>query len=126
MTAMVVLGFYESLTFAVIAALGWPPSFSGVLMSVQAAGSILGGLATARSSAASARPAPSAPGSPPGRPPASSTPSARCPPPAPRWRSSASRCPLYAAALSTASQRFTPRRLQGRTGAATTMLANLS
>jgi hypothetical protein len=47
MTAMVVLGFYESLTFAVIAALGRPPSFFCVLISVQAAGSILGGLATA-------------------------------------------------------------------------------
>jgi MFS family permease len=43
--AMLVLGFYESLTFAVIAALGRPPSFFGVLMSVQAAGSIAGGLA---------------------------------------------------------------------------------
>ena len=43
--AMLVLGFYESVTFAVIAAIGRPPSFFGVLMSIQAAGSIIGGLA---------------------------------------------------------------------------------
>jgi MFS family permease len=46
--AMLVLGFYESVTFAVIAALGKPASFFGVLMSVQAGGSIVGGLAAAR------------------------------------------------------------------------------
>jgi MFS family permease len=46
--AMLVLGFYESVTFAVIAAIGRPPSFFGVLMSVQAAGSIAGGLAVGR------------------------------------------------------------------------------
>ncbi len=44
-TAMLVLGFYESVTFAVIAAIGKPASFFGVLMSIQAAGSIAGGLA---------------------------------------------------------------------------------
>ena len=44
-TAMLVLGFYESVTFAVIAAIGRPTSFFGVLMSIQAAGSIIGGLA---------------------------------------------------------------------------------
>jgi MFS family permease len=43
--AMLVLGFYESVTFAVIAAIGRPASFFGVLMSIQAAGSIVGGLA---------------------------------------------------------------------------------
>lgn len=43
--AMLVLGFYESVTFAVIAAIGRPPSFFGVLMSIQAVGSIIGGLA---------------------------------------------------------------------------------
>jgi MFS family permease len=43
--AMLVLGFYESVTFAVIAAIGKPASFFGVLMSVQAVGSIAGGLA---------------------------------------------------------------------------------
>ncbi len=53
--AMLVLGFYESVTFAVIAALGRPPSFLGALMSVQAAGSIAGGLAVDRSPAISAR-----------------------------------------------------------------------
>lgn len=42
--AMLVLGFYESLTFAVLDALHRPASFFGVLMSVQAVGSILGGL----------------------------------------------------------------------------------
>ncbi len=42
--AMLVLGFYESLIFAVIAALHRPPSFFGVLMSIQATGSIAGGL----------------------------------------------------------------------------------
>jgi MFS family permease len=45
MIAMLVLGFYESVTFAVIAAIGRPASFFGVLMSIQAAGSIAGGLA---------------------------------------------------------------------------------
>lgn len=44
-TAMLVLGFYESVTFAVIAAIGRPASFFGVLISIQATGSILGGLA---------------------------------------------------------------------------------
>jgi MFS family permease len=43
--AMLVLGFYESVTFAVIAAIGKPASFFGVLMSIQAVGSIIGGLA---------------------------------------------------------------------------------
>jgi predicted MFS family arabinose efflux permease len=43
-TAMLVIGFYESVTFAVIAAIGKPASFFGVLMSIQAIGSIIGGL----------------------------------------------------------------------------------
>lgn len=43
--AFLVIGFYESVTFAVIAAIGRPPSFFGVLMSIQAIGSIAGGLA---------------------------------------------------------------------------------
>jgi len=43
--AFLVIGFYESVTFAVIAAIGRPPSFFGVLMSIQALGSIAGGLA---------------------------------------------------------------------------------
>jgi MFS family permease len=46
--AMLVLGFYESVTFAVISALHRPASFFGVLMSVQAAGSIVGGLIVTR------------------------------------------------------------------------------
>ncbi len=46
--AMLVLGFYESVTFAVIAAIGRPASFFGVLMSIQAVGSIIGGLAVSR------------------------------------------------------------------------------
>jgi MFS family permease len=45
---MLVLGFYESLTFAVIAALGKSPSFFGILMSVQGCGSILGGFIAGR------------------------------------------------------------------------------
>ncbi|HTK15418.1 MAG TPA: MFS transporter [Acidimicrobiia bacterium] len=47
-TALLVLGFYESVTFAVLDALHRPASFFGVLMSVQAAGSILGGLVVVR------------------------------------------------------------------------------
>jgi MFS family permease len=43
--AMLVLGFYESVTFAVISAIGRPASFFGALMSIQAGGSIIGGLA---------------------------------------------------------------------------------
>jgi MFS family permease len=46
--AMLVLGFYESVTFAVIAAIGRAPSFFGVLMAVQAVGSIAGGLVVTR------------------------------------------------------------------------------
>jgi MFS family permease len=46
--AMLVLGFYESVTFAVIAAIGRPPSFFGVLMAIQALGSIAGGLIVTR------------------------------------------------------------------------------
>lgn len=46
--AMLVLGFYESVTFAVIAAIGRPPSFFGVLMAIQAVGSIAGGLVVTR------------------------------------------------------------------------------
>ena len=120
MTAMVVLGFYESLTFAVIAALGRPPSFFRVLISVQAAGSILGGLATAphirRTGEARTLGARHAAWSA-----ASLVYTIRSVPTA-----CTALAPLYAAALGTTSQRFTPPRLQGRTGAATTMLTNLS
>jgi predicted MFS family arabinose efflux permease len=47
-TALLVLGFYESVTFAVLDALHRPASFFGVLMSVQAIGSIVGGLVVVR------------------------------------------------------------------------------
>lgn len=122
MAAMVDLGFYESLTFAVIAALGRPPSFFGVLMSVRAAGSILGGLATAplirRVGEARTLGAGLA---------ASLVYIIRSVPAAcTALANFGIALPRYAAALSTASQRFTPPRLQGRTGAATTMLTNLS
>jgi MFS family permease len=124
--AMLVLGFYETVTFAVIAALGRPPAFFGVLMSIQGAGSIVGGFAAAPlirrlgeartlgvglmawSIASLVYTVPSA----------------------------AVACtavgifgiavPLYAVALATAGQRFTPPRLQGRVGAARSMLTNLS
>lgn len=46
--AQLVMGFYESLTFSAITALHRPASFFGVLMSVQAVGSIAGGLVAAR------------------------------------------------------------------------------
>jgi MFS family permease len=46
--AMLAIGFYESIDFAVVAALGEPPSFFGTLMSIQAAGSIVGGLVVSR------------------------------------------------------------------------------
>ena len=42
--AMLAIGFYVSIDFAVVAALGQKPSFFGILMSVQGAGSVLGGL----------------------------------------------------------------------------------
>ncbi|MGI9092194.1 MAG: MFS transporter [Mycobacteriales bacterium] len=45
---MLVLGFYESIVFAVVDALNRPPSYLGVLMSVQAVGSIAGGLLAAK------------------------------------------------------------------------------
>jgi Na+/melibiose symporter-like transporter len=47
-TALLVLGFYESVTFAVLDALHRPASFFGVLMGVQAIGSIVGGLVVVR------------------------------------------------------------------------------
>lgn len=45
---LLVIGFYESVTFAVVQALGRPPAFFGVLMAVQAVGSIAAGIGTAR------------------------------------------------------------------------------
>ena len=125
-TAMLVLGFYESLTFAVVAALGRPPSFFGVLMSVQAFGSVIGGLASAALIhrigegrtlgvalvawvvASLVYMIPSMPVA----------------------------CialivfgvavPLNAVALATATQRFTPARLIGRVAASITMLGNVA
>jgi MFS family permease len=45
--AMLGLGLFESIDFAVIAALGHAPSFFGVLASIQGGGSIVGGLVVA-------------------------------------------------------------------------------
>jgi MFS family permease len=45
--AMLGLGLIETIDFAVVAALGHPPSFLGVLLSAQAAGSIAGGIVVA-------------------------------------------------------------------------------
>ncbi|HTT90345.1 MAG TPA: hypothetical protein VMF65_12405 [Acidimicrobiales bacterium] len=83
--AMLVLGFYESVTFAVIAALHRPASFLGLLMSVQAVGSIVGGLSPPGSLIGLASNAPSGSRSPPGLwlpPPIPSQPSSP-----PSWRS---------------------------------------
>jgi MFS family permease len=46
--AMLGLGLFESIDFAVVAALGHRPSYFGVLMSIQGAGSIAGGLVVTR------------------------------------------------------------------------------
>lgn len=124
--AMLVLGFYESLTFAVIAALGRPPAFFGVLMSIQGAGSIMGGFAaaplirrlgeartlgvglTAWAIASLVYTVPSLP--------------IACT----ALVIFGIAVPLYAVALATAGQRFTPPRMQGRVGAAQSMLTSLS
>jgi MFS family permease len=45
--AMLGIGLFESIDFAVVAALGHAPAFLGVLLSVQAAGSIAGGVVVA-------------------------------------------------------------------------------
>jgi MFS family permease len=124
--AMLVLGFYESLTFAVIAALGKPPSFFGVLMSVQGFGSIGGGVVAGRLTRRVG---------------------------APRmlgialalWVAASvvymvpviavalgalfifgMAVPMYAVAIGTATQRFAPPRMQGRVGATVYMLTDLS
>jgi MFS family permease len=125
-TAMLVLGFYESVTFAVIAAIGRSPSFFGVLMAVQGAGSIAGGIAAARfirrvgeartlgialvvfaaaSLVYTIRSLPTA---------------------VIALVIFGVAVPLYAVALGTATQRFTPPRLQGRVGSTTYMLTDLS
>lgn len=124
--AMLVLGFYESLTFAVIAALGRRPSFFGVLMSIQAAGSIVGGLCVSRlirrvgeartlgislavwavASLAYAIPSLPVDGAAIGL--------------------FGIAVPLYAVAVTTATQRHTPPRLQGRANAASDMATNVA
>ncbi|MGI8768287.1 MAG: MFS transporter [Propionibacteriaceae bacterium] len=124
--AMLVLGFYESMTFAIIARLGRPPSFFGVLMSVQGAGSILGGLVATRiirrigetrtlgialvawalASAIYLIPALAAA--------------------LVAVTVFGIAVPLYAIAFGTTVQRFTPSRLVGRVGSTTTMFTNLS
>ncbi|HTT87995.1 MAG TPA: MFS transporter [Acidimicrobiales bacterium] len=124
--AMLVLGFYEPLTFAVIAALHHRPSFFGVLMSVQALGSIAGGLISARlvRRLGEARALGTA---------------------LVAWAAAsliyavpvvAAACgalvvfgiavSLYAVAVATAAQRATPPSLQGRVNAATGMATNLA
>ena len=124
--AMLVLGFYESVTFAVITAIGRTPSFFGVLMAIQAAGSIAGGLVVTRvirwigeartlgvsliawAVASLVYTVPTLP----------------------------TACvaltifgvaiPLYAVALATATQRYTPPALQGRVNTASETAINLS
>jgi MFS family permease len=124
--AMLVLGFYESLTFAVIAALHRPPSFFAVLMSIQAGGSIAGGLAATRlvRGLGEARTLALA---------------------LAVWAIASlvyvvpdlaldcaaiamfgAAVPLYAVALATATQRQTPANIQGRVAAASGMTTNLA
>src|SRR5262249_60442276 len=45
--ALLVVGFSETLIFAVMAALGKPPSFFGVMATIQGVGSIVGGVTAA-------------------------------------------------------------------------------
>ncbi len=124
--AMLVLGFYESVTFAVIAALGRPPSFLGALMSVQAAGSIAGGLAVgpvtrhfgearalgiallvwALASLVYLVP--------------------NLPADLAAITIFGTAVPLFAVAVTTATQRYTPPRLQGRANAATNTATSLA
>lgn len=124
--AMLVLGFYESVTFAVIAAIHRPPSFFGVLMSVQAAGSIVGGLFATRlmtrvgeartlGSALAAWAVATAIYTIPTLPTALLA-----------LLLFGAAIPVAAVAVATANQRYTPRHLQGRVTAASDMLTNLS
>ncbi len=124
--AMLVLGFYESVTFAVIAAIGRPPSFFGVLMSIQAVGSIIGGLAVgplirrvgeartlgialgAWAAASLIYTIPALP--------AACAALAIC----------GVAVPLSAVVITTATQRYSPPRLQGRALAASYMAADLA
>ena len=124
--AMLVLGFYESVTFAVIAAIGRAPSFFGVLMAIQAAGSIAGGLVVTRIIrrigeartlgvslivwviASLLYTIPTLP--------TACVALAIC----------GTAIPLYAVAVATATQRHTPPALQGRVNAASETAINLS
>lgn len=124
--AMLVMGFYESLTFSVISALHRPASFFGVLMSVQAVGSIAGGLIASRliGRIGEARTLGVALG---------------------LWVIASvlyilphvaiasfalmvfgAAVPLYATALTTAIQRYTPRDLLGRVDAVARMATNIA
>lgn len=124
--AMLVLGFYESLTFAVVAELGRPPAFFGVLMSVQGVGSVIGGLAAARLIRRVGEPRTLALA-------------------LLLWAVASLvymiatlptaylavfvfgiAVPLYAVALATATQRHTPARVLGRASTASSMLTNVS
>ena len=89
--AMLGLGLLESIDFAVVAALGRPPTFFGALLSVQGAGSIAGGLVVVRLLRRWGRAAWSGSASPSARWPAPASPSGRCRWWPPRWRCSASR-----------------------------------
>lgn len=123
---MLVIGFYESLTFAAIAAIGRPPSFFGVLMSIQGAGSILGGVAAGRliRVIGEARTLGGALA-------LWAVASLLYADPTLEAMSTALvlfgiAVPLFAVALGTATQRLTPPRLQGRVGSAAGMLTNLT
>jgi MFS family permease len=124
--AMLVLGFYESLTFAVIAALGKHSWFFGVLMSIQGCGSILGGFLAGRLVRQAG--APRALGIALGL-----------------WAVASLTYTVHmiavvfvalfifgiavsinSVAIGTASQRFAPPRMQGRVGATINMATNLS
>jgi MFS family permease len=124
--AMLVLGFYESVTFAVISALHRPASFFGILMSIQAAGSIAGGLATTQlirrlgeartlgaalvlwAAATTIYTLPALPAA------------------VVALTAFGIAVPLFAVALNTANQRCTPSNLQGRVSAASDMLITLT
>ncbi len=124
--AMLVLGFYESVTFAVIAAIHRPPSFFGVLMSVQAAGSIAGGLLTTRlmTRLGEARSLGVALAAWVGATAIYTIPT--LPTALLALLLFGAAIPVSAVAVATANQRYTPRHLQGRVTAASDLLINLS
>ncbi len=124
--AMLVIGFYESVTFAVIAAIGQRPAFFGVFMAVQAVGSIAGGLVATRlitrlgeartlgvalaawATASLTYTIPALPAS------------------CAALAIFGVAVPLSAVAVTTATQRHTPPRLQGRVNAASNTATNLA